>query len=238
MCDKKSYISTADFRFEFYTYSKYFSNLTFKNTGTFALADSTGTKCPAGRILHETGRKLRPDMEPMTNFVGTLTEPKFLISVYDPISLLTGYIDPTSSSFAIYDTNYSPGEIDGQTNGLIYNSDGQGSKLMTGPTSGVGTLVIPLSTITSGAGGFSTPIQAGNATSGFVSLNNHWGVKVLTTAYNANSIVLLSPISDPVPTNVLSGNLTITYSYVSAGQFQISTNVGGGTNIIAWVIIN
>lgn len=103
----KTLVSTAAFQNEFYTYTAGTNPATFTPTGVFSqVSGATAATCPAGRVLHLTGRKLYPDVNPMTTFVGTaLTSKKFLVSVYDPISFLKGFVDPTSNSFAKFDQN-------------------------------------------------------------------------------------------------------------------------------------
>jgi hypothetical protein len=102
----KTLVSTAAFQNEFYTYTASKNPATGVTTGAFTLVSgATASTCPAGRVLHLTGRKLYPDVNPMTTFVGVLTAKKFLVSVYDPISFLNGFIDPTSNTFAKFDQN-------------------------------------------------------------------------------------------------------------------------------------
>ena len=59
----KSYVSTKNFQGEFYTYVASRSALGV-STGVFTLVTSTAANCPAGRVLHATGRKLFPNMNP------------------------------------------------------------------------------------------------------------------------------------------------------------------------------
>ena len=101
----KSLVSFARFDTEFYTYTVG-TNSSFQKVGTFSLVSgATAATCPAGRVLHLNGKKLFPDINPMTTFVGPLTAKKFLVGVYDPISFLSGFIDPTSNTFAKFDQN-------------------------------------------------------------------------------------------------------------------------------------
>jgi len=102
----KTLVSTAAFHNEFYTYTAGTNPATFTPTGVFSVVSgATASTCPAGRVLHLTGRKLFPDVNPMTTFVGVLSAKKFLVSVYDPISFLNGFVDPTSNTFAKFDQN-------------------------------------------------------------------------------------------------------------------------------------
>jgi hypothetical protein len=65
-----------------------------------SLPAATEALCPAGRILHATGKKLVPGIHPMSFINGKLNPyPKLLISVYDSVSLLRGFIDPSSTAF-------------------------------------------------------------------------------------------------------------------------------------------
>lgn len=222
--EKKTYISTTDFRYDFYKYAVTFSDKTFVNSGALTLIDgASSTKCPANRILHENGKKLRPDIDPMNSFDlnGNLIVPKFLIGVYDPISFLTGFIDPTSSAFAIYDTNYSVGELDGKKNGLIYNADGQGSKLNVGPTSGL--VITPTNASVQ-------TVQAGNSCIGSVRFTGNTSVIVQTTAYTNSSLVFLTNVNN-------AGSAQIAYQGVSTGIFQINTNSAAGLTI-NWMVVN
>jgi hypothetical protein len=103
----KSFISTTNFSNEFYLYTAGV-NASYRPIGTFSLVTSNAALCPTGRVLHCTGKRLYPATNPMTTFVGKLAiknVPVFLLSVYDPITFLTGFIDPTSTTFAKYDQN-------------------------------------------------------------------------------------------------------------------------------------
>jgi hypothetical protein len=130
----KSLISTKAFDTEFYTYTVTTNALGVKR-GVFSFVNgATATTCPGRRVLHLTGRKLYPDVNPMDTFVGTaLTSKKFLVSVYDPISFLTGFIDPSSNTFAKYDQNL-PNFFDLGTagSGVQWSGGGQGGELNLG----------------------------------------------------------------------------------------------------------
>ena len=56
----------------------------------------TPESCPAGRILHETGRKLYPGINPGIRVP--------MVAVYDGVSRFTGFIDPSHSLFNTYTT--------------------------------------------------------------------------------------------------------------------------------------
>ena len=129
-----SLVSTGPFNNEFYTYTVS-TNAFSVTTGTFSIVTgATASTCPRGRVLHLTGRKLYPDVNAMTTFVAgsPLTAKKFLVAVYDPISFLTGFIDPTSNTFAKYDQNLPNFfNLGNSASGVQWSSGGQGAELNT-----------------------------------------------------------------------------------------------------------
>lgn len=89
---KITYMSTRAFNLDFFTYTLALNPSTSKYEGTLALvAGATVGNCPKNRFLHETGKKLIPGENP-----GIRT---MLVGVYDPVTLLKGFIDPNSEAF-------------------------------------------------------------------------------------------------------------------------------------------
>ncbi len=89
---KITYMSTAPFDDDFWSYSLTWNQAEAKYIGTLsAVSGATSGTCPAKRFLHETGKKLFPSANP-----GIKT---MLVGVYDPVSFLKGYIDPNSEVF-------------------------------------------------------------------------------------------------------------------------------------------
>ena len=102
-----SYIATAPFNNNFFTYSTSIVNDT--TIGVFtAVSGATLANCPAGRVLRETGRKLYPGANPMPSGYNT-----YMVSVYDAQTQLTGFIDPNSQVFAIYNSDKPNFIVDG-----------------------------------------------------------------------------------------------------------------------------
>lgn len=85
---KRSYIALGAFQNDIFTYRSEIIN--FVTVGY--LTAIGGTNCPKGRFLYETGRKLYPGSHP-----GVST---YMVSVYDPVSFIRGYIDPNSKMFS------------------------------------------------------------------------------------------------------------------------------------------
>jgi hypothetical protein len=134
----KSYVATAPYNADFFTYTVTTNPSTFKKTGALAanVSGATASTCPAGRILRENGRKLFPGAH---DGVTTL-----MVGVFDNQSLLSGFIDPNSPKFAVYNTD--------RPNYLVDAVDPAGGLTDQGPpvkTNGqVATRVVPLGTLT------------------------------------------------------------------------------------------
>jgi microcystin-dependent protein len=93
---KRSYIALYPFQNDFFKYTTQVATNDFTATvGT--LTPIGGTNCPKGRFLYETGRKLFPGVQPDVN--------TYMVGVYDPVSILTGFIDPNSKVFAPMNTD-------------------------------------------------------------------------------------------------------------------------------------
>jgi hypothetical protein len=122
---RRSYISTAPFFNNIFTYTTtLLPSLRTQGTLT-AIAGGTCATCPAGRVLRENGRKLFPDANPDVT--------QYLVGVYDSQSLLSGFINPNDSVFAVYNTdrpNFIPDNNDGLegppilTTGNIVSTEG------------------------------------------------------------------------------------------------------------------
>jgi len=64
------------------------------------VSGATVGNCPAARVLRETGRKIYPGANPMPAGYNT-----YMVSVYDAQTQLTGFIDPNSSVWCIYNND-------------------------------------------------------------------------------------------------------------------------------------
>jgi hypothetical protein len=103
---RRSYISTEVFNSSFYTYTTAFNGLVFNGT-LGSVPSSSVTACPSGRILHETGKKLFPGANP------GITD--YMVSVFDPISMLTGFINPNNPNFSLMNTDRAAFLLDNVT---------------------------------------------------------------------------------------------------------------------------
>jgi hypothetical protein len=105
-----SYITTTAFQNDIFRYTTSLNPTTFQTTGTLTSLATAGTataaNCPANRILRENGKKLYPSGMIVANDL-TYGAPNpgvttYMVGVYDPISFLSGFIDPNSKVFAPY----------------------------------------------------------------------------------------------------------------------------------------
>lgn len=231
----RTLVSTAAFNNEFYTYTVS-TNSSFQKVGTFTLVSgATAATCPIGRVLHLSGKKLFPDINPMNTFVAgsPLSAKKFLVGVYDPISFLSGFVDPTSNTFAKFDQNL-PNFFDLGTagSGVEWSGGGQGvdihlvdSGVLTAPTaSGAASLAAKNASV----GAFTIP--TGSAT----------GTHTLTissTAVTLTSRVFISQATAST-TNLTSVLVTST----AAGSFVVTATVTTSTTAadvtFNWLVIN
>jgi len=105
----RSYVSTAAFHNNFFTYTTSKDRLTFKVTGDLSLVSgATSVNCPSGRILRENGRKLFPPAHPIDTLNGAplIFPSTVMVGVFDNQSGLSGFIDPNAPMFAVYNTDH------------------------------------------------------------------------------------------------------------------------------------
>ncbi len=139
-----SWIATAPFNNDFFSYTTSVNPTTFQTTGTLgAVTGATALNCPALRVLRENGKKLYPSAH---NGVST-----YMIGVFDPVSFLSGFIDPNSSIFAVYNTN-KPASLD--TTNLAFAGG-------INPNGGSSDLAPPI--VTAGSVSASGQIRSGTA---------------------------------------------------------------------------
>ncbi len=95
---RRAYISMAAFNADIYTYTTSLNPTTYQTTGALgAVTGATASTCPQGRFLYENGKKLFPGAHP-----GVST---YMVGVFDPVSFLSGFIDPNSEIFTLMNTD-------------------------------------------------------------------------------------------------------------------------------------
>lgn len=237
----KSFVSTKPFNLEFYQYSLTRSDAPpFTKTGSLVLHPSASlTQCPAGRVLHANGKKLIPDVNVMNRFTtpanGTIQTKKFMVGVYDPQSMLNGYIDLTSATFAVYDKNRPASDylLDATVNvaesTALLGLGGQGSRLPAKIL--IGNPATDTAAGDSAVGSFNifTPdtLGHGQARNGLIRVN--------TRAATPNSIILLTSANP---------NIAVSFSDLQLGRFDVTIrNISNGNIVnfsttVNWLVIN
>ena len=249
---RRSYLSTEPFNTAIYSYSTALVNQVY--VGTLAvLSTATAGNCPAGRILHETGKKLFPGANNGVN--------DYMVSVYDPVSLLTGFINPNQPFFSLMNTDRANFLLDGPngagTGGLtaparanaLYTRgdvlaegrmDISGNALIYGGMSTIGNEYV--STFTSTIGklsvdgpvAFTAGLDVGTETMVGGTVSGTFKRKaVSTSAVTANSYIFLSYSTISNPGFLSAENLT-------AGSFNIVSlsTISGDTGTVNWMVIN
>ena len=237
-----SYISTAPFNANFFTYT---TSVNSQGVTVGALSGVSGASvgnCPAGRVLRETGRKLYPGANPNVN--------TYMVSVYDQQTQLTGFIDPNSSVWCIYNNdkpNFWPDGVDPTANvtdaGLSIYTLGNvtsqgfistasylnvaGNALVVGNMSTLGSAMVTgtMSTIGNIAG--AANITAG----GFVFAGSGVGY----TTGTGGIVTQLTNKGTAVTLNKLSGEITLNNSQLNAGNtaaFTLNNSFIGAGDIL------
>jgi hypothetical protein len=169
----------------------------------------------------------------MNAFTGgaTVTAAKFMIGVYDPESMLNGYIDPTSPTFAVYDKNRPAADYLIDFTGATAEATalaalgGQGANLLT--TSAVNVPITSASNLAIAATATASS-RAGSVS--FVAASNDavTTVTVTNTTVKSTSIVILT-----------SSTVTpVCVSAVSDGSFVITTTAAAANRTVRFLVIN
>lgn len=99
---RRSYVAVKVFKNDFFSYTVTM-NSSYVNVGTLSPVTTLDAQAPKGRVLRENGRKLYPGANP-----GVTT---YMVGVYDDLTALSGFIDPNSPTFTIFNSdrpNYLP----------------------------------------------------------------------------------------------------------------------------------
>ena len=94
---RRQYIATSQFANDFYTYTTT-TDANGLTTGALTqVSGATAATCPAGRVLRDNGRRLYPGAHPNVTYG--------MIGVFDPQTFLTGFINPNSPTFAMFNSD-------------------------------------------------------------------------------------------------------------------------------------
>ncbi len=246
----------AAFNNDIFTYTTALNSTTYVIEGTLsAVSGATAGNCPQGRFLYENGRKLFTGANP-----GITT---YMVGVFDPVSFLSGYIDPNSEKFTLMNTDKPVDQANssnvfgtnptGGTSDLALPVFTRGDIIALGNMSVTGTALIGgATTISTGgltitAGGLTITAGGLTITDGKLNLDavgtnasvgvatlTAGAVTVATTAVTASSIILVSH-------KVVVGTQGIlrTDTITAGTSFTIESSTGVlDTSTVNWLIIN
>jgi hypothetical protein len=241
----KAFIASKPFNNDFFTYTVS-KNAALQTIGTLGFVTTVEARCPAGRVLHATGKKLYPNVNPMNNTFpltpvsGTslLAGKKFLMAVYDPISQLSGFIDPSSTMFAKYDQLLDNTFDLGPTANLRTYGAAQAASPLGG-LAGKVTMAPDSGILLMGSGdarGTNGGVNAGNAVIGRADNCTNGNYAVNTTACTVNSKVIMTPIYN---TGTSGNPPQVQVTSINAGHFLFTmSGLTAAGHHVNWMIIN
>jgi hypothetical protein len=189
-------------------------NMTYITNATLStLSSATTLNCPKGHILRETGRKLYPGISPGVS--------SMMVSVYDDTTRFSGYIDPNSHLFTVFN---------GDKASFIPNNNQLGAPVYTKGSvealDGVAAskLSLPASSIQ-----YTTPDMA--PVMGRIALGSNGIVTINTPACTPSSFVFVSY------SGALLNAGSLTTSNVGTGSFQIASSSSNDRSLVNWLIV-
>jgi hypothetical protein len=118
---RRQYIATESFVNDFFTYTTS-TDANGLTTGAFTqVSGATAEACPAGRVLRDNGKRLYPSAHPNVNYA--------MIGVFDPQTFLSGFINPNSPIFAMFNSDkpyFTDNLGDGRNSGFDSNLSSTG----------------------------------------------------------------------------------------------------------------
>jgi len=243
---RRSYLATTAYNTVFFSYSTSLNGITY--VGTFgSVTGATAATCPAGRILHETGKKLFPGANPGVN--------DYMVSVYDPVSMLTGFINPNQPFFSLMNTDRANFLLDGpsgtgtginasaRANALYTRGDVlaggrldlSGNAVIYGNISTLGNQYVGgnLSTIGSLSVGGTVNFKSGLVVGTGSMFATPGSVTISTTAVTASSKIYLTFTGFAGTTGFLRVG-----TIVPGTSFQVISSQGGDQGSFSWLVIN
>jgi hypothetical protein len=195
------------------------TTVNFVTSGTLTAISSslgaTSTNCPKGRVLRENGRKLFPDANP-----GVST---YMVGVYDAQTLFSGFIDPNSPVFTVYNTDKSNFLADGVDPGPGGLTD-KGAPVYTNSSVEARTTVTA-GTIVYGTTGVGYPLGTGAVQTQSTNKGTTVVLNAVTgTITTANTIITaLSPTASFTFNNSFIGadDMLMIYAISSAAKYVV-----------------
>ena len=231
---RRSYVALAAFNTALYNYSYGLNEQLLREVGTLTLnPEANAQNCPKGTVLHENGRKLNPADG---NFRGANDgAASFMVGVYDPISRLSGFINPNSPLFGIQNSD-KPIYLNETTplgNGVLTNGTIESTQSVTAGTSiTAGTYIasrqvnVPLYN----TGGGASPYNAANAAAD-VFIDYTAGNVFVITAPTGSALVNMYIYFNPNPAVPLhapvQNGTVLTLIFVNGANRNVTVNFSG-----------
>jgi hypothetical protein len=211
----KAYIAVLPFNGKVFSYSTYMDS-SFNTRGS--LVANTGFiagNSKSGRVLHANGK-----------FLNTGTHPdvtKYYIGIYDPVTGLNGFIDPTDPVFAPYDANL-PSTYNLGTSGTAAPPLGGVGQLLDVGVEGTGT---------QGSAGATVAFANGETIGSVTLFNGSTAVTITSSAITTSSKIFTTLVNRAA---VVAHCITA----LSAGSFTVtfSSAVAGGDDVLQFMIVN
>lgn len=231
---RMQYISVQPFQNDIFRYTTSLNPQTFVTTGSLTslatLGLATASNCPANRILRENGKKLYPSGLIVANstevpgpYPGVTT---YMVGVYDSQTGLSGYIDPNSAAFTVYNSdkpNYVPRGVDPNTGAVD-----QGPPVITlgsvtaGTTVTAGTSVTAATTVNAGT-------LLGYGGSGYSGVQSIVQDTSKATAVTVNGpVVNITTANSQLLANTTT-SFTLTNSAITVNDTLVCVHLSGGT---------
>lgn len=210
----RQYIATVPFVNDFYTYTTS-TDANGLTTGTLTqVSGASAATCPAGRVLRDNGKRLYPGAHPNITYG--------MIGVFDPQTFLTGFINPNSPTFAMFNSD-KPYFTDNL--GDSYNA-GYDSNLSSIVSVNQGLAVYTQGNVVSGKQVYSqtrtllsnagTPLPLGTASASTINVAN------------AQVFYVMNPASD-ITLNALNCSTIGTHAYVFLSNATAVSSLTFGT---------
>lgn len=211
---RRIYVAAKAFNNDFYTYTVTTDPVTAVTTGALTVVTADANQTPVGRTLREVGRKLYPGANP-----GITT---YMVKVYDDQTGLSGYINPNSATFAIFNTDKPTYMTDGsEVSGGSYSGQNEGNSVYT------------LGTVTAGAGVVATTGGVTATAGGVTATTGTIRAATVTNSTTTTGTLTIDPTLGQVFTfsATLTGAVALAASSAPAGSvvYVQFTNGGGQT---------
>jgi len=163
---RRSYVAVKDFNNSDFAKYTVAMNASYVNVGTLSAVTTDADLAPKGRVLRENGRKLYPDANPGVT--------RYLVGVYDDKTGLSGFIDPNSPTFTLFNTdrpNYIPVDDKVDIGAPVYTAgsiEADGSATLNDGLSVTGGATVPSATITAATYTTGTGVLVYTAANSFV----------------------------------------------------------------------